>query len=118
MPFICFTRSRSFKLTAAERQIVNKYRIKVSNFRSYHLSASAIRAGKQLNRQIPVVNEYINKHYLYAHSRLLAAHPQNIRRFQHSQAVAQKAQDLAKLYGFQDLKKAYYTGLLHDITKY
>ena len=35
-------------------------------------------------------------------------------RFEHSIAVAQKAAELAKLYG-ADTEKAYFAGLLHDI---
>ncbi len=37
-------------------------------------------------------------------------------RFEHSIAVAQKAAELAKLYG-ADTEKAYFAGLLHDIQK-
>ena len=118
IPFTCYIRSEQKQLDLAELDIVNKYQIKIKTFNSNLLASSEIRKGNKLQYQIKSINEYINKHFLYAQSRLLNADPNNQKRLQHALNVAQKSEELAKKYNYPNYKKAYFTGFMHDITKY
>ena len=106
---------RELMLTPTERNIIQKFNMKLCQFHHTHLSSTAIRQGSKYDHQLECIHDYINHHLLYIKDRLLGARvsPQ---RQKHSLAVADTARKLATRYQLSPTR-AYLAGAFHDITK-
>ncbi|ATZ17296.1 nicotinic acid mononucleotide adenylyltransferase [Williamsoniiplasma luminosum] len=110
MPFKVFLRDeKNFN-----QEIVKKYALETFTFNNNFLSSTDIRQLKNLNKQIPKINEYINFHLLYLPERM--GGQMDEARYQHSINVGKMAQKLAVKWG-ADENKALVAGTLHDIAK-
>ncbi|AGJ90799.1 nicotinate-nucleotide adenylyltransferase [Mycoplasma putrefaciens] len=96
------------------KKILQKYNLELFEFDNNHLRSTDIRNLKNLDKQIPEINDYVNNNLLYLYERLESQ--MDHKRYIHCINVGQMASKLAKKWGL-DSKKALVAGTLHDITK-
>ncbi|WP_031543204.1 nicotinate-nucleotide adenylyltransferase [Mesoplasma photuris] len=109
IPFKVFKRSDQVNL-----EVFKKYNLEVFDFDNNFLSSTDIRNLKNLDKQIPAINKYVNWNLLYLSDRVEAHMDQQ--RYQHCLNVGKMAKKLAAIHG-EDEERALIAGTLHDITK-
>ncbi|AKU79535.1 nicotinate-nucleotide adenylyltransferase [Spiroplasma turonicum] len=97
-----------------DKNILNKYNLKLFDFENNHLSSTEIRNLGRLNLQINEVNEYVNNNLMYLYERLESKMTQE--RYFHSLNVGRFALELGMLNNC-NLNKVFMAGTLHDIAK-
>ena len=96
-------------------EILTKYQaISVTFKNNTYLSSTLVREGKNLDLQLPAINNYINDHLLYLEERI--RDQMDEKRYFHCLNVGKKAQELAIIHHLDD-HKALIAGTFHDVTK-
>ena len=108
---IVFERNLGFQHTLSKRWPFLVYQLDYN----LRLSSKRIRAGYDLEHQMPAVNKYINDHLLYIDVRLRQHLPQQ--RIDHCLATAQTAAAYARQHQCNP-DHAFLAGAYHDLTKY